>query len=359
MLLGQAVAVLCLQEHRSTQAAAGVLGITPREARDFLRIAKARPLIRVTVTPHSTIPAVLDPRLSDELAGRSELRRAVVVRIPDWPLGRPDDDQFLHRQLGSAAAEYLCSVLRNDDLVAVGAGRGSAFTADAIHELAALASGRVQGRGLTFASITGGSIRRLPDGSAGTLDADAIADDLARAFSSDTRGTQLVLLPIAMPIEHRGMVSTIAPHLESSWWKTKRVDICLVGLGVLGPKHFSASQGAHINAILSELDHVTAEVPYRGYPGAIAEFAHRFWLTKDLQPETQSRVQTLLDAINSKIVGVELEALDRAREKIVVAGGSYKYPAIEAMVKGNRCAFHPTTLVTDADTAKRLLDDLP
>ena len=136
------------------------------------------------------------------------------------------------------------------------------------------------------------------------------------------------------------------------------MDICLVGVGVLGPRHFTESQGAHINAIADDLDTLRTEIVDKEEPGLVADIAHRFWLTRDPLPPLKERAKELLRAIDAKIVGVSLAALNTARERIIVAGGSYKYPALQAVVCGDdRCGFRPTTLVTDADTAARMLED--
>jgi len=62
--------------------------------------------------------------------------------------------------------------------------------------------------------------------------------------------------------------------------------------------------------------------------------------------------------LNDRVVSVAPAILARARERVLVAGGHYKFAAVLASLTAVP-AMRPTTLVTDESTARRLLDVLP
>lgn len=374
-VLAQAVARHHLQNHLSFKKLAPALGLSERDARDLYRLARDEGLVKVVVTARFSAPPVLNDDLSQKLlAQRSVLRRAIVVEVAKPPDGA-DDDVLLHRQLGRAAAEHLVNEVRDSDVLAVGAGRGPMFTADAIEQLAADPTRDISVRDVRLMSICGGSIRRLPQKNTdpGTLDADIVAESLSEVFGSSTRDRQssgeevsqplFVFLPLAMNMESAHfdqVILSVAPHLLPLWWQKNRVDICLVGVGVLGPKHFAMQKGAHTKEIAPLLDNLSDLIlNQEDGVGLVADVAHRFWLTTSTGSELERSAEAIVERINHRIVGVHLSSLDRAREKIMVAGGESKYPALRAMVAGTgACTFHPTTLVTDSDTARKLIEEL-
>ena len=66
-----------------------------------------------------------------------------------------------------------------------------------------------------------------------------------------------------------------------------------------------------------------------------------------------SKGEEIEGPLSGRQIGIELDALRAAPERICVAGGSRKLAAIRAILS----AGYATHLVTDADTARRLAED--
>lgn len=361
-LLAQVVAQQHLEDQRTFRELGAAFGVSERDARELYRKAREEKLVRVTVTPTYSAPPLINGELSVAITSHpSKLRRAIVVQVPASLA--PDQDEFLHRQLASAAAQHLLSELHDGDTVAVAGGRGPAFTADAVSELTEADTRRFQG--IQVISACGGRLPRptRSRSTSGPLDADVAAGSLARALKSIPSNTKLVLLPLALADrpELAEVVSTVAPHITETWWQQNRVDICLVGAGVFStdPDYFLQHHyGTHSEAIAELLSQLEEEVLSEEGPGIVADVAQRLWLTRDVDHIHPEKAVDLVGRINDRIIGTDLASLDRAREKILVAGGEAKYAALRAIVLGDHCDFRPTTVVTDSVTAQQLCKDL-
>lgn len=361
-LLAQVVAQRHLQDQVSFTDLATELGISERGARQLYQIARTERLVRVTVMPMYSAPPVVDTELSMAITSRpSMLRRAIVVDVPAGQVAE-EGDEFLHRQLANAAARHLLNELHDGDRLAVAGGRGPAYTADALTELIDPGKEFTQ---IHVVSLCGGSIRRLPRSvsASGALDADIVADSLTRSLGSNPSNTNLVLLPLALAerSELAQVVQTVAPHVMPAWWESTRVDICIVGAGVMtrDPEYFLHHHfRAHSEAIAELLLELEDQILSQEEPGVVADVAQRLWLTRDVVSVDPEYARDIIHRINSRLIGVDLKSLDRTREKILVAGGTAKYAALQAIVLGTRCDFRPSMLITDSATARRLRDEL-
>jgi DNA-binding transcriptional regulator LsrR (DeoR family) len=360
-LLAQVVARKHLQDRTSFHELGEEFHISERDARALYQMARDEMLVRVTVAPTYSAPPSVDEKLSLAITLHpSMLRKAIVVKVPTAQA--PDQDEFLHRQLASVAAQHLLNELHDGDTVAVAGGRGPAFTADAISELTASTR---KFQGVQLISACGGSLRRLSRNlsTSGPLDADVVADALALALGSKHSDTKLVLLPLALGDSPAldEVVATVAPHITQEWWQQHRVDICLVGAGVFStdPDYFLQHHyGTHLEVIGELLSQLEANVLAKEGAGIVADVARQLWITRDVEHADSEEAADLVERINARLVGTGLVSLDRAREKILVAGGEGKYAALRAVVLSARCDFRPTTLITDAVTAHHLYEEL-
>ena len=113
-----------------------------RDVRLLLNRARdaQRQLVKVKAEAASATAPPIDEELSQRLADAFHIPVAIVARTGTLGTGSTGkqanwDNDELHRQLGAVAARHFLAVLRDDDLVGVGAGRGTGFTIDALRPL--------------------------------------------------------------------------------------------------------------------------------------------------------------------------------------------------------------------------------
>ena len=203
--------------------------------------------------------------------------------------------------------------------------------------------------------------RRHPDW-ADIVDADHNAEGLARhlrAGPDDWGHVTAVHLPIFVPSERDAVLGIVAPHLldPPPSGPPLDLDIALYGCGVLSPGHHAvAFRSRATDAVQDELD-VLARQVWPDIPAAVIDVCEHYLVGDDVPAALRPVVEGVVARLNERVVAVAPAILARARERILVAGGRYKFPAVLATLTVVP-AMRPTTLVTDEATARRLLDVL-
>ena len=338
------------------------LGIEPGEVAGHLRRARRTGLIAIRVDA-PTMPAL------DTVAGRrleevSGIRTVVVVktaeprggtsaRTPDPP---NSPDRELHRQVASGAAQFLWDRIRDHDTIAVGAGRAVRFTVDSI---ASIAKARPRAfSGLSVLSLTGNPVvRRDPH----DLDSDAIASELGGALKVDGAAIHRVNFNYIARNPRSALKSEGSNLMEPTWGQERVPDIAIFGLGVLDSRHhlMARSEDKMVAPVKAALDRLESEV-LPACANAVMDVYDTFWVADGgLNPDLARIATDLVEELNSRIVALPRPKLDQAREKVLVAGGAFKYAGILAYLRQrDSIGLHPTVLVTDAATAERLITDL-
>ena len=359
--IGVLAAKLYYEEGRSLEEVQAVLsdrGFDVRSARDVslaIRRAIDNQLCRVRVDVYAEASALSG--LSDELARAAGIRRALVAATAG------DDnlsDGDLHARLGDLAARFLWdSSLRPGDRIGVGPGRGVGCT---VHELSPLVPDSLPYAGYRIFALTGGTTSSPSPGWADIVDADHNAEGLARnlrAGPEDWAGVTPVHLPIFVPADRDGVLAIVAPHLldPPPSGPPLDLDIAVFGCGVLSPgHHVVAFRSRSTEAVQAELDVLARDV-WPQAPAAVIDICEHYLVGDDVPASVRPIVEEAVSRLNERVVAVAPSILARARERVLVAGGRYKFPAVLAALV-SAPALRPTTLVTDEWTARRLLEVL-
>jgi len=276
----------------------------------LLKRAKEARIVRTSVS----VPSGAFPDLEEEMQGRYGLRQAIVVDTID-------EDAHILRDIGSSAAFYLESTIRNGDVIGISSWSATLLAmVDVMHSLPQTTRADV-------VQILGGM---------GSPGAEAHATQLTQRLARLTNG-EPVLLPapgLAGSEESRRALARdnfVAAVLK----RFDTVTIALVGIGAMQPSQMLASSG---NAFVQE------EIDMLRREGAVGDICLRFY---DRDGEA---VRTKLDR---RVIAMELDQLRRVRRSVGLAGGKRKLDGIRGALAGKWI----NVLITDRFTAVSLLRD--
>ena len=307
--------------------------------------------------------------LADQLCRRTHLYNAQVVKTfaveaayTDGYLSSKDQERraaylagdLLHEKLGLAAARYVVDSLMHEFAIGVASGRGVMYTILALERFLREDARTAKLQGLRVLSLCGGmKVSPWEKQLRTDLDADTAAYQLTNVLGIGRDRVGYVTGPVSDDDPVRYL-----RNLEGQLSATQRIDIALLGLGVLDSgHHFFRFQGPQLEPISEYLNELRRRL-VQGRPShQIAEIAHRlFWVGEGSVPADFRRI---LDEFNSKIVGASPDTLKRAREVVLVAGGRQKLLALRRLCFGEaeEVPIHlgASTLITDEWTAKGIL----
>lgn len=283
----------------------------PRVSRLLKRAAELG-IVRTTVA----LPAGVYTDLEDALEERFGLQEAVVVDA-----GGAQDDATA--ALGAAAAVYLESTLTGGDTVGI-----SSWSATLLAAVESMRPSRVPVVD-TVVQVVGG---------VGDPRVQMQATRLIGRFAAST-GAEPVFMPAP------GMLGTAAARDSLAADPTVRavmdawdgLTMVLVGIGSLDPSPLLRESG---NALAARDQEVLREA------GAVGDICLRFF---------DEEGNALRSEVDDRVVGIGADALRRVPRRVAVAGGGRKHSAIRAALRGGWV----NVLVTDLETARRLLDEAP
>lgn len=359
--IGILAAKLYYEEGRSledVQVRLAERGFDVRSTRDVglaIRRAIDNHLCKVRVEVFAEASALAG--LSDELAHAAGIRRAMVAATP--PDGKLSDGD-LHLRLGDLAARFLWeSSLRPGDRIGVGPGRGVGST---VHELSPLVPERLPYAGYRIYALTGATLGAPSPDWVDIVDADHNAEGLARhlrAGPEDWDNVTPVHLPIFVPADRDAVLAIVAPHLldPPPTGPPLDLDVAVYGCGVLSPGHHVVSfRSRATESVQDDLELLARDV-WPQAPSAVIDVCEHYVVGDDVPVGLRPVVEGVVQRLNDRVVAVAPGILARAKERILVAGGRYKFPAVLATLT-SLPEMRPTTLVTDEWTARRLLEVL-
>lgn len=279
----------------------------PRVSR-LLKEATERGIVRSVVT----VPEGLHAPLEDALRERFGLADAVVVDA---------DPGSELEALGSAAAAYLDATLVGGEVIGISSWSASLLSAvDRLRPRSAdHASAVVQILGGVGNADVQMQATRLITHMAEVVGAPAIYVP-APAFVADPRTAEAILTDAGMR------------DVRAAW---EQVTMTLVGIGSVRPSTLLARSG---NAVpQADLDRV-AEA------GGVGDIALRYF---------DAHGRAIASDFDSRVIGMGEPQLKAVPRRIAVAGGSGKEAAIRGALLGDWLS----VLITDAHTARALLDD--
>jgi DNA-binding transcriptional regulator LsrR (DeoR family) len=338
-----------------------------RDVRMLIKRARDRRLVVVRVEPVDAIPTV-DRPLGDELASVTGIATTLVVKTT-FPLGSDQEqstdsqaaqfvkDDDLHSQIAKRAAWHLWRCLRDRDVIGVGSGRGVGFTIQALKNICSTQNRRISD--VEIFSLCGGRLFRPMWRMERSPDADHSAMELGTLLQVTNNCINLVQLPLVLD-QAREIMARVAPYLLEDTPEPPSLDIAIFGLGVLSKQDHYLLSHPTTQPIQQELAHLKEHVlPL--CPSAVVDVCSRFWVWSGALPlELERKAKEIVETLNGKMVAIAPTKLNRAREKILVAGGSQKYEGLLAFLREgeDQIGVRVTTLVTDEETARKLVHDL-
>ncbi|HKD04888.1 MAG TPA: sugar-binding transcriptional regulator [Bryobacteraceae bacterium] len=278
----------------------------------LLKKAEQEGIVRITVS----LPSGSHTEVEDALETAYGLQDAIVVDCLE------DEDQIA-RDLGAAAAFYLETTLKPNDVIGISSWSASLLSmVDCLHP-------NPRSKTEQVVQILGG---------VGNPNASFHATTLTRRLAT-LIGATATLLPAP------GVVGTAEakrillrdPFVSHAIELFDSITLALVGIGSLEPSKALASSGNVFSP--KELRTLASR-------GAVGDICLRFF------DESGKPVVTDLD---ERVISIGLNQLTRARRVVGVAGGKRKTSAIRAAIVGKLL----NVLITDLGTAQRLLNDRP
>lgn len=275
----------------------------------LLKRAEAEGIVRITVAAPAGVFTDLEEALQQEYG----LKLAIVVDAPD-------DEERLLPELGAAAAYYLETALRSNDVIGISSWSASLLaTVDAMQPVPRMSNVRVV---QTLGGVGNPAAR---------LHANRLTQRFAELVSGE--GVSLPSPGLAGSVESAQALCE-DPYVAESMALFDELTVALVGIGSLEPSRLLASSG---NVFTS------AELEQLQKAGAVGDISLRFF-DIDGCP--------IGGRFDERVIGISLHKLKAVGRCVAVAGGARKVGAIHAALRGGWV----NTLITDRCTTERVLE---
>jgi DNA-binding transcriptional regulator LsrR (DeoR family) len=276
----------------------------------LLKRAREAGIVRISVS----MPPGIFPELEEGLEQKYGLAEAIVVDC------LPDEQQMV-KDLGTAAAFYLETTIGAGEVIGISSwSRNLLAMVESLHPTQRGSGGRV-------IQILGGM---------GSPDAQLHATTLTQRLAA-LIGATAVLLPapgiVGSPEARRVLEKDSFVQQVTGLFAL--VDTALVGIGSLQPSRLLASSGNTFSQ---------REIQQLQALGAVGDICLRFF---------DSHGKLVSTSLHNRVIGMELDALKRAKRVVGVAGGERKEAAIRGALRGGWI----NVLITDKQTAEQLLND--
>ncbi|MFO7679704.1 MAG: sugar-binding transcriptional regulator [Chloroflexota bacterium] len=285
------------------------LGLSQATISRLFNRAREEGIVRISVS----VPHGVYTDLEEQLIATYNLRDAIVVDCVR------DDEQIIQRDVGAAAAYYVESTIKPDEVIGLSSWSAALLAlVDAMHQTP-------RKGGVQVVQILGGI---------GNPAAEIHAARLTGRFAKLVNGAATFLpAPGVVGSEATLQVFLQDQYVQAAMALFDKVSLALVGIGAVEPSELLADSG---NIFTDEEQDIL-----RGQ-GAVGDILLRFF-DEDGRP-----VKTSLD---NRVVSMSLEQLHRADRTVGVAGGRRKHDAIRGALRGGWV----NILITDCFTAERLV----
>lgn len=302
------IATLYYMENQKQSDIARSLNLSQSFVSRILNRCLKEGLVKISVVQ----PTNIFPALEKSIEEKYGIQQAIVVDVPDGAT-----PQQIKQAIGSAAAHYMETRIRPDDLVGLSSWSSTIRAmVDELHPQSVKASGVIQ--------LLGGV------GANGNVQATILTQTLAAHLSCPAW-----LLPsqsIERAVDERArMVST--PDVAEVVKKFAEVDVAIVGVGDLEPSQLLRNSGNYYDeAMLKTL----AE------RGAVGDLCLHYY---------DAAGNAVLSKEEDPVIGMELEQLRQCPQVVALAGGKEKANAIRGALAGN----YINVVVVDYPTARLLV----
>jgi len=251
--------------------------------------------------------------LETKIQQRFGVSNVIVVDVQDNP-----SDAQIKRAIGSSAAHYLDTSLRDGDLIGISSWSDTIRSmVDHLHTTKVKAKGVIQ--------VLGGV------GHNGNIQATILTQTMADILSCDA-----FMLP-AQSIEHSlkdklKMLDTA--EVSDVVEMFNKVNLAIVGIGMLEPSNLLRNSGNYYDKTrLKEL----------ADKGAVGDICLHYY---------DESGRPVIDPEDDPVIGMSLEQLEACELVVALAGGLDKVDAIKGALSGN----YIDVLITDRVTAEAILD---
>ena len=278
----------------------------------LLQSARNEGIVRISVSAPNNVHTDLE----EELAKKFQLKDVVVVECPN-----DADEKFILREIGSAAAFYIESSIKNRDVVGISSWSETLLAlVDAMHQV----PGK---KGIKVVQILGG---------VGNPSAEVHANRLTGRFASLVGGVPYFLpAPGIVGSEESLKVILDDQYVREAMDLFQEISIALVGIGDVEPSKMLSMSGN----IFTEEEQILLS-----QNGAVGDILLRFF---------DANGKLVQGPLNNRVVSMNLEQLRKTNRAIAVAGAERKYHAILGALRGGWI----NILITDHCTAKRLVHE--
>jgi DNA-binding transcriptional regulator LsrR (DeoR family) len=292
-------------EEMTQSAIAEALGVGRVTVVRMLAEAKALGEVRIALSRGDAELGALEAALCK----RHGLSEAIVA-----PLSSASADPTA--PIAAALGNHVSALLRNDMKIGLGWGRTLNSSLEYLSERSL--------KGLSVVSLVGGVTHFVHDNPA------EFPSAFARAFNADC-----YLIPSPALVDSPATKAALIERcgLNSVYDFAQALDAVVVSVGSLGPEASIARF-----ALIGEADRRAL-----GEYGAVGELLCNVFDREGLVVD---------HPLNQRVMSVPLEAVCAAPIRVLAAGGAHKLAAIAGAIK----LLKPTTLVTDAATARGLTD---
>lgn len=287
---------------------ASQLDISQATTSRLLKRAHDEQIVRITLN----IPLGIHADLERQLESLYGLKEALVVE------SYPDEKQIM-RDLGSAAAYYLDTTIKPNEIIGISSWSGTLLaTVDAMMPIS-------KPIGAQVIQILGG---------VGIPTAESRAVYLVSRLAMLVQG-QSILLPVPAVVNGADtrQVYMQDPFVCEAMQRFDEVTLALVGIGSVEPSDLLASSG---NIFAPEERELLSQ------QGAVGDVCLRFF---------DAAGQPVITPLDGKVIGMELEQLRKVKRSVGIAGGPRKIAAIRGALRGR----YINILITDLLTAQALV----
>jgi DNA-binding transcriptional regulator LsrR (DeoR family) len=291
------------------------LGVSQATVSRLINSARKEGIIRISIN----IPSGVNTELEEGLIQKFGLKEAIVVDCTNE--SEDDNQKILLREVGSAAAYYVETVIKSNDVVGISSW---SETLVALVDTMQQVPGKT---GIKIVQILGG---------VGNPAAEVHANRLTGRLASLVNGTPH-FLPAPGILGSQAALNVIMNdrYVKETTDLFSQITMALVGIGPLQPARLLTSSG---NVFTQEELEVLKSV------GATGNILLHFF---------DANGKLVDHAIDSRVVSMGLEQLKKVDRAVAVAAGRDKHEAILAALKGKWI----NVLITDHVTAEALLMD--
>jgi len=307
------VARLYHEEGLNQTEVAARLGLTQVAVSRLLKKAEKHGIVRTTVlTPPGTF-ADLEGSLEEKFG----LTQAIVGDA------MRDSEEFVLNAIGSAAAQFVESTLKADEVIGISSWSESLLSmVDHMHPPR-------KAENCLVVQMLGGVGNPSAEQHANRL-----ATRLARLVHGNAR-----FLPAPGVVGSGSAAKVLAqdPYVREVVALFEKVTLALVGVGSIEPSALVASSGNIFSR--EELETLQRK-------GAVGDICLRFYDVNGREVN---------GAFDGRVIGIDLASLRRVPRSVALCGGKRKFAAILGALRGKWV----NTLITDQYTAQRLLKAEP